>query len=133
MIADSHASCAARDIFWLMSNSLRNNSTRHVSNREGHGIQPCRIAQPPTFAARLKVVPSPAPCDFRGRPPKKAVFVFVFVCLLVLPALARTKYQQPGPIHLDGNGQKWAEKTLRKLSVEEKVGQLFMPGCEPSS
>ncbi|HZR57199.1 MAG TPA: glycoside hydrolase family 3 N-terminal domain-containing protein [Terriglobales bacterium] len=30
------------------------------------------------------------------------------------------------PIHLDRDGEKWAEKTLRKLSVEEKVGQLFM-------
>jgi beta-N-acetylhexosaminidase len=27
---------------------------------------------------------------------------------------------------LDHEGERWAEKTLRKLSVEEKVGQLFM-------
>ncbi len=33
---------------------------------------------------------------------------------------------QPGPIHLDKDGQKWADKTLRKMSPEEKVGQLFM-------
>jgi beta-N-acetylhexosaminidase len=46
----------------------------------------------------------------------------VFVC----PAVAKEKYQQPGPIHLDRDGEKWAEKTWRKLSVEEKVGQLFM-------
>ena len=51
-------------------------------------------------------------------------------CLLILTfactAFAREKYQQTGPIHLDRNGEKWAEKTLRKLSLEEKVGQLFM-------
>jgi beta-N-acetylhexosaminidase len=32
----------------------------------------------------------------------------------------------PGPIHLDRGGEQWAERTLRKLSREEKVGQLFM-------
>ncbi len=29
-------------------------------------------------------------------------------------------------IHLDRDGEKWAQKVLRKLSLEEKVGQLFM-------
>ena len=42
-----------------------------------------------------------------------------------LPLFAKTKYQ-PLPVHLDREGEKWAEKTLRKMSVEEKVGQLFM-------
>jgi beta-N-acetylhexosaminidase len=32
----------------------------------------------------------------------------------------------PAPIHLDNDGEKWAKKTLQKLSPEEKVGQLFM-------
>jgi beta-N-acetylhexosaminidase len=56
-------------------------------------------------------------------------------CVLTLPfflplfpgtAFAKTKYQHPGRVHLDHAGEKWTEKTLRKLSVEEKVGQLFM-------
>ncbi len=38
----------------------------------------------------------------------------------------RERYQQPGPIHLDKEGQKWADKMLRKMSPEEKVGQLIM-------
>jgi beta-N-acetylhexosaminidase len=38
---------------------------------------------------------------------------------------AKTKYQ-PLPMHLDRGGEKWAEKMLRKMPVEEKVGQLFM-------
>src|SRR5258707_447744 len=47
------------------------------------------------------------------------------------PAFAKDKKEspkphQPSPIHLDRDGEKWAEKTLRKLSLEEKVGQLFM-------
>jgi beta-N-acetylhexosaminidase len=37
----------------------------------------------------------------------------------------KERYQQVGPIHLDKAGQKWADKTLRRMSLEEKVGQLF--------
>ncbi len=52
--------------------------------------------------------------------------VFVVLASLLVPALAKEKYQQPRPIRLDHEGEKWAERTLRKLSLEEKVGQLFM-------
>jgi beta-N-acetylhexosaminidase len=45
---------------------------------------------------------------------------------MLCSSFAKEKYQQPGPIHLDREGEKWAEKTLHKLSPEEKVGQLFM-------
>lgn len=51
---------------------------------------------------------------------------FILCLLMLSPAVAKEKYQQPGPVHLDHDGEKWAEKTLRKLSLEEKVGQLFM-------
>ena len=34
-------------------------------------------------------------------------------------------FQQPGPIHLDKAGQRWVDKTLRRMSTEDKVGQLF--------
>ena len=37
----------------------------------------------------------------------------------------KDQYLKPGPIHLDRDGEKWAEKTLHKLTTEEKVGQLF--------
>ena len=37
----------------------------------------------------------------------------------------RDRFLQPGPIHLDRAGHKWADKTLRKMSPEDKVGQLF--------
>ncbi|MGA9042913.1 MAG: glycoside hydrolase family 3 N-terminal domain-containing protein [Terriglobales bacterium] len=59
-----------------------------------------------------------------------ALFLILIFCCLALPAFARDKkkdkFQTPGPIHLDRDGQKWAEKTLRQLTPEEKVGQLFM-------
>src|SRR6266581_5591113 len=55
---------------------------------------------------------------------RRAIFL-ALVLFLNLLALAKTKYQ-PLPVHLDRNGEKWAEKTLRKMSPEEKIGQLFM-------
>ena len=50
----------------------------------------------------------------------------VLLLSLLSSAFAKDKFSQPRPIQLDRNGEKWAQKTLRKLSVEEKVGQLFM-------
>jgi beta-N-acetylhexosaminidase len=38
---------------------------------------------------------------------------------------SKERYLRPGPIHLDKAGRKWADKTLRKMSLEDKVGQLF--------
>ena len=56
--------------------------------------------------------------------------VFAVFILTALSGFAKDKdknrFQQPGPIRLDKDGQKWVEKTLRKMSPEEKVGQLFM-------
>ena len=53
-------------------------------------------------------------------------FLLTVFVLFVCPSFAKEKYQQPGPIHLDRAGEKWAEQTLRRLSTEEKVGQLFV-------
>ncbi|HEY4899410.1 MAG TPA: glycoside hydrolase family 3 N-terminal domain-containing protein [Terriglobales bacterium] len=58
-------------------------------------------------------------------------------CLLVLlaiyfsfslSALAASKpiFQKPGPVHLDKAGEKWAQKSLKKMTLEQKVGQMFM-------
>jgi len=44
-------------------------------------------------------------------------------------AAAKDKFQRPGQIHLTRDGEKWAEKTLHKLTLEEKVGQVFMIWC----
>jgi beta-N-acetylhexosaminidase len=52
--------------------------------------------------------------------------LLLLATVLACPAFAEDKYQASGPVHLDRDGEKWAEKTLRRLSPEEKVGQLFM-------
>ena len=59
--------------------------------------------------------------------------VFLVAILLMCAALAVAKEKDPkrrvltpATIHLDNDGEKWAKKTLEKLSTEEKVGQLFM-------
>jgi beta-N-acetylhexosaminidase len=56
----------------------------------------------------------------------RSVGVLLLLLSISLPGFAKEKYQHTGPIYLDHGGEKWAEKTLRKLSLEEKVGQLFM-------
>ena len=56
---------------------------------------------------------------------------FLLITLLLAAALcfardkSKDRFQQPGPVHIDKAGQKWVNKTLRKMSSEEKVGQLF--------
>lgn len=49
----------------------------------------------------------------------------LLVLLLTSPLHSKAKYQSTS-IHLDRGGEKWAEKTLHQLSLEEKVGQVFM-------
>ncbi|MGH9515558.1 MAG: glycoside hydrolase family 3 protein [Terriglobales bacterium] len=55
----------------------------------------------------------------------RRTFFLVMAALFTISASAKTKFQ-PLPARLDHDGEKWAEKTLHKLSLEEKVGQLFM-------
>src|SRR5215813_6672064 len=54
--------------------------------------------------------------------------------LLLLPALLSVfcapihagDFLHPAAIHLDRDGERWAARTLKKLSLEEKIGQMFM-------
>jgi len=55
----------------------------------------------------------------------------LMICLLLCTAALafakdKDRFLKPDKIHLDNDGKKWAEKTLRKMSTEEKVGQVFM-------
>jgi beta-N-acetylhexosaminidase len=52
--------------------------------------------------------------------------IALLIFVLLIPAYGKEKFSKPGPVHLDHDGEKWAEKTLRKLTLEEKIGQLFM-------
>jgi beta-N-acetylhexosaminidase len=53
---------------------------------------------------------------------------------LAVPAVAKEKPKHAAPalIELTHDREKWAEKTLRKMTVEEKIGQLFMVWCRAS-
>jgi beta-N-acetylhexosaminidase len=62
---------------------------------------------------------------------RKLAFLLIAL-VLTTTASAKDKYQHPGPIHLTHEGEKWAEKTLHKLTLEEKVGQVFMIWCRAS-
>src|SRR5215469_14634842 len=54
--------------------------------------------------------------------------VLLLLVLTAVPGFAKTKYQ-PLPVRLDHDAEKWAQKKLAKMSLEEKVGQLFMVWC----
>lgn len=60
---------------------------------------------------------------------QRSLILLAFVCLLGSLTFGKEKFIAPGPVHLDHEGEKWAEKTLHKMSMEEKVGQLFMIWC----
>jgi len=60
---------------------------------------------------------------------------FLALCLLLtlaLPALAKEKAKHSPTPAVSTRGDRWAEKTLRSLTVEEKVGQVFMIWCRAS-
>lgn len=63
------------------------------------------------------------PCYCRGMVRR----LVVLLLLLLVPTLsARDRFQRPEAVKLTRGGEKWAERTLKKMSLEEKVGQMFM-------
>ena len=64
----------------------------------------------------------------RGLPKITLVLLFSVLTftMAAAPTAARNRPMST-QIRLDRDGEKWAAKTLRKMSVEEKVGQLIMP------
>ena len=56
------------------------------------------------------------------------VWLVLLIALVHSSAMARSKEKllKPGPLQVDRSGEQWAEKTLKRLTLEEKVGQLFM-------
>ena len=60
--------------------------------------------------------------------PRSLLLALLILCAATTLASDKSKrrYERPGAIHLDESGRKWADKALRKMSPEEKVGQLFM-------
>lgn len=60
--------------------------------------------------------------------PKSLGSILLILCLAA-SAFAKEKHTPAAPVRQTSRGDKWAEKTLHKLSLEEKVGQLFMIWC----
>jgi beta-N-acetylhexosaminidase len=56
---------------------------------------------------------------------QKLVLAGIFLLALSVPVTAG-EFQRPAPVYVDHDGEKWAQKTLKKLSLEEKLGQMFM-------
>ena len=53
----------------------------------------------------------------------------LFSLLLVASSFSFAKkdeFQTPGPVHLDKQGRKWARESLKKMSLEQKIGQMFV-------
>ena len=59
---------------------------------------------------------------------RRPLALLALCCIFCLPAdsAPKTNFQQPGPIHLDKAGEKWAQKSLKRMTLEQKVGQMFM-------
>lgn len=55
------------------------------------------------------------------------IFLRIAACVLItLPLrVGAEQYQNPGPVQLTSEGRHWVEQTLKKLSLEEKVGQML--------
>ncbi len=92
---------------------------------------PCGDSRPRLSVERSSTLYSRAPqfCYLSSMP---RILSALFLALtLALPSFAKEKHVHPGPVK-SAHDDKWAEKTLRKLSVEEKIGQVFMIWCRAS-
>ena len=63
---------------------------------------------------------------------RKILGFFLLAITLASPVFAKEKHPQAKPIRQTREADKWADKTLHKLTVEEKVGQVFMIWCRAS-
>jgi len=55
----------------------------------------------------------------------RSLRAIVFVFILAAAGHASDRYSKPGPVQLTKEGRHWAALTLKKLSLEEKVGQML--------
>jgi beta-N-acetylhexosaminidase len=54
-----------------------------------------------------------------------SLVALAFILTINAPAAPKPVYQTPAPVRLEKSGEQWAQKTLKKLTLEQKVGQLF--------
>src|SRR5882724_11683173 len=55
----------------------------------------------------------------------KNLKVFICACLMSTSMLAADHFAKPEPLRLSADGRLWVERTLKSLSLEEKVGQML--------
>ena len=61
---------------------------------------------------------------------KLALSALLAACLVPFAAAKdKEKFQASDAVRLDREGDKWARKTLKKMSLEQKIGQLIMIWC----
>src|SRR5262245_47842909 len=82
-----------------------------VTELGGNGICPPIITTSPSSAILLNMV--------------KAARHFLWLFLLCTSCFAAEHYSKPQPAQLTKDGRRWAAQTLKKLSLEEKVGQML--------
>src|SRR5437764_15421895 len=56
----------------------------------------------------------------------KKSFLLLLALAMFSAGASSEEFQHPGRVKLNREGQRWAQRTLKKLSLEEKIGQLFM-------
>jgi len=59
---------------------------------------------------------------------RRTLLLLAICCIVALPAFSssKPKFQTPAAVHLDKAGERWAQKSLKNMSLEQKVGQMFM-------
>jgi beta-N-acetylhexosaminidase len=59
---------------------------------------------------------------------RRTILLLAFAVVIALNAFSVSQpvFQKPGPVHLDKAGEKWAQRTLKKMSLGQKVGQMFI-------
>ncbi len=60
---------------------------------------------------------------------KRLALVTALLALLAGGAMAKdrkARFSAFGPVQLDHDGEKWAQKTLKKLTLEDKIGQMLL-------
>jgi beta-N-acetylhexosaminidase len=56
----------------------------------------------------------------------RAGLLALFLLAMAVSAHGTDAFQTPGPVRLDAKGEKWARESLKKMSLEQKIGQMFM-------
>ena len=56
----------------------------------------------------------------------RRLLAILLLFALVASTSAEDKFLAPGPVQLTREGEKWVERTLKHMSLEEKVGQMLM-------